>query len=83
VRHGLNLVRLYAVLAQPIIPFAAQSIADCVGVKLPLDWPSMDAKTELTKLPAGAKVQSGEVLFKKIDDDMVAEWTVRFGGSEA
>ena len=25
---------------------------------------------------------SGEVLFKKIDDDMVAEWMARFGGSE-
>ncbi len=83
VRHGLNLVRLYAILAQPIIPFAAQSIADCVGVQLPLAWPSIDAKAELTKLTTGTKVQSGEVLFKKIDDDMVAEWTARFGGGEA
>ena len=82
VRHALNLVRLCAVLAQPIIPFTAQSIADCVGVQLPLAWPSTDAKAELTKLVPGVKVQSGEVLFKKIDEDMVAEWTARFGGSE-
>lgn len=83
VRHGLNLVRLYAVLAQPLMPFAAQSIADCVGVELPLDWPTTDAQAELSKLPAGATVRSGEVLFKKIDDDMVADWAARFGGSDA
>lgn len=83
VRHGLNLVRLYAVLAQPLMPFAAQSIADCVGVELPLDWPTTDAQAELSKLPVGAAVRSGEVLFKKIDDDMVADWATRFGGSDA
>ncbi|WP_298326175.1 methionine--tRNA ligase [Asticcacaulis sp.] len=83
VRHGLNLVRLYAVLAQPLMPFSAQSVADCVGIELPLDWPTTDAQTELSKLPVGAAVKSGEVLFKKIDDDMVAEWAARFGGSDA
>ncbi|UDF02486.1 methionine--tRNA ligase [Asticcacaulis sp. AND118] len=83
VRHGLNLVRLYAVLAQPLMPFAAQSIADCVGVELPLDWPTTDAKAELSKLSVGATVKSGEVLFRKIDDDMVADWAARFGGSDA
>ncbi|MFT3997897.1 MAG: methionine--tRNA ligase, partial [Asticcacaulis sp.] len=84
VRHGLNLVRLFAALAQPLIPSTAQKIAATVGLSgdaaLALDWPSTDAKTELSKLPAGAPVAAGEVLFKKIDDDMVAEWAARFGG---
>ena len=83
VRHGLNLVRLYAILAQPIIPFAAEKIAASVGVTLPLAWPSNDARAELNKLPAGQTVAAGEVLFKKIEDTQVAEWTERFGGSEA
>ncbi|MGA9658127.1 MAG: methionine--tRNA ligase [Asticcacaulis sp.] len=82
VRHGLNLVRLYAIVSQPIIPFAAQSIADCVGMDLPQAWPKDDARTELNKLTTGAKVQSGEVLFKKIDEDMIVEWSNRFGGTE-
>jgi methionyl-tRNA synthetase len=82
VRHGLNLVRLYAALAQPIIPFAAEKIAASVGVELPLPWPSTDARAELNKLPAGQVVAAGEVLFKKIEDAQVAEWTERFGGSE-
>ncbi len=83
VRHALNLVRLYAALAQPIIPFAAADIAACVGVSGTLDWPSTDAKAELSRVAPGQAVSSGEVLFKKIDEDMVAAWAERFGGSEA
>ena len=83
VRHGLNLVRLYAVLAQPLMPRAAEKIAACVGATLPLDWPSSDARVELNHLAAGRTVAAGEVLFKKIEDEQVAEWTERFGGAEA
>ena len=82
VRHGLNLVRLYAVLAQPLIPFAAEKIAATVGATLPIEWPSTDAKAELTQLKPGTVVAAGEVLFRKIEDTQVAEWTERFGGSE-
>ncbi|MEM9964983.1 MAG: methionine--tRNA ligase [Asticcacaulis sp.] len=83
VRHGLNLVRLYAVLSQPLIPFAAQTIADSVGLDLPQDWPTSDARSELSKLAAGTTVKSGEVLFKKIEDDQLTTWAERFGGAEA
>jgi methionyl-tRNA synthetase len=83
VRHGLNLVRLYAAMAQAIIPFTAEKIAACVSETLPLDWPSVDAAVELNRLATGTKVAAGEVLFKKIEDDQVAEWAARFGGAEA
>jgi methionyl-tRNA synthetase len=82
VRHGLNLVRLYAAMAQAVIPFTAEKIAACVGETLPLDWPSSDARVELNRLNAGTKVAAGEVLFKKIEDEQVAEWAARFGGAE-
>jgi methionyl-tRNA synthetase len=32
--------------------------------------------------PSGLRA-AGEVLFKKIEDEQVAEWTERFGGAEA
>ncbi|MDI7774612.1 methionine--tRNA ligase [Asticcacaulis sp. EMRT-3] len=83
VRHGLNLVRLYAALAQPLIPFTAVRIAACVGAELPLDWPTGDARVELNRLHGGRQIASGEVLFKKIEDEQVAEWAERFGGGEA
>ena len=83
VRHGLNMVRLYAILAQPFIPSTAEKIAACVGVTLPLDWPSTDARLELNQLASGQKIASGEVLFKKIEDEQLTEWAERFGGAEA
>ena len=83
VRHGLNLVRLYAVLSQPLMPVSATAIARCVGAELSLAWPTNDARAELNHLVPGAAVASGEVLFRKIEDTQVAEWAERFGGSEA
>lgn len=80
VRHGLNLVRLYAALAQPLIPFTASRIAECVGAELPLGWPSADGRAELNRLAPGQGVASGEVLFRKIEDAQIAEWAERFGG---
>jgi methionyl-tRNA synthetase len=43
---------------------------------------SNDAKAELDKLAVGTKVTVPDVLFKKIEDEQIAEWTARFGGAE-
>ncbi|HEY3811933.1 MAG TPA: methionine--tRNA ligase [Caulobacteraceae bacterium] len=83
VRTGLNLVALFAAISQPIIPFASATIAGSVGLTTPLDWPSADAEKELNRLTLGAAITVPAVLFKKIEDEQVAEWTERFGGSEA
>jgi methionyl-tRNA synthetase len=53
-----------------------------VGETSPGAWPSVDARAELTKLTPGRAVSAPEVLFKKIEDEQVAEWTERFGGAE-
>jgi methionyl-tRNA synthetase len=83
VRHGLNLVRIYAILSQPILPFTAPKIAACLGLGLGADWPTADAKTELNQLITGTKIEAGEVLFRKIEDDQIADWHICFGGDEA
>ncbi|WP_376787502.1 hypothetical protein [Campylobacter upsaliensis] len=36
----------------------------------------------LNTLPTGQAVASAQVLFAKIEDAQVAEWTERFGGAE-
>jgi methionyl-tRNA synthetase len=83
VRTGLNLVALFAAVSQPVVPFAAATIAGSVGLTTPLDWPSTDAEKELNRLTPGAAITVPAVLFKKIEDEQVAEWTERFGGSDA
>ena len=83
VRTGLNLAALYARVSAPFIPFAAEKITEAFGEPWPPTWPSTDARAELSRLEPGRAVRAPEVLFRKIEDAQVAEWTARFGGDEA
>ena len=80
VRTGLNLVALFAKVADPFIPFTADTIASAVGEPVPSVWP--DAANGLDFLPVGRAVRAPEVLFRKIEDTQVTEWRERFGGPE-
>jgi methionyl-tRNA synthetase len=81
VRTALNLVALYARISAPFIPFTAKVIGEAVG-ETDLAWPAQAAPAELNRLPVGRPAAAPEVLFKKIEDEQIAEWTQRFGGSE-
>jgi methionyl-tRNA synthetase len=83
VRTGLNLVALFAKVSEPVIPFAAETIALSVGEAFPGRWPDLTGEGLLTALPPGRPVKAPDVLFKKVEDDQVAEWRNRFGGPEA
>ena len=83
VRTALNLVRLFAAISEPVIPFAAATLARSVGLNEPPLWPSVDGEAELNRLMPGAPITVPPVLFAKIEDEQVAEWTERFGGTEA
>jgi len=78
---GLNLVALLAVIAQPFIPEAAGATLDGLGVgKDQRGWPDPDPGALLQLVPAGGAIVPPDVLFKKIEDAEVADWTARFGG---
>jgi methionyl-tRNA synthetase len=83
VRTALNLAALFARVSAPIIPFAAEAIADALGEPYPPSWPGPDLAAELARLPAGRKIATPPVLFRKIEDAEVAEWTERFRGEGA
>ncbi len=83
VRTGLNLVALFAKVSEPFIPFAAEKIALGVGEEFPGVWPTGQGAAILDILPAGRKVEAPEVLFKKVENEQVAEWVARFGGADA
>ncbi|MDB5432853.1 MAG: methionine--tRNA ligase [Caulobacter sp.] len=82
VRTALNLAALYARVSAPFIPFGSEKIAEGLGVSFPPQWPGPDIATELNQLTPGAKIATPEVLFVKIENEQVAEWTERFGGAE-
>ncbi len=79
VRTGLNLVALFARLAAPVMPHSAVRIGAAVGAT-DLSWPTADEPL-LDALPRGQTVAAAGVLFTKIEDAQVAEWSERFGGA--
>jgi methionyl-tRNA synthetase len=81
VRTGLNLAAVFGIVAQPIIPEASAMILDALGI--PADnrnWPAADDERLMDALPRGHAISPPDVLFRKIEDDQVADWTERFGG---
>jgi methionyl-tRNA synthetase len=84
VRTGINLAVLSAIVAQPVIPGAAKTILDAVGVAQDQRaWPTGAGVDLLDALPRGHAFTVPHVLFAKIEDDQVAEWTARFAGQDA
>jgi len=81
VRMGLDLAGLFGIIAQPIIPNAAKNILDALGVpEEHRDWGGFDGWQN--GLPIGLDVRAPDVLFSKIEDTDVADWTQKFGGGE-
>ena len=86
IRTGLNLVVLFGIIAQPIIPETANKILDALGV------PEGNRSLSLAKLGTGGypalldalprtmPINVPPQLFTKIEDAQVADWTARFGG---
>jgi methionyl-tRNA synthetase len=88
IRTGLNLVSLFGILAQPIIPAAAKSILDALNI------PDIHRGGSFTKigqgpggcaalldaLPRTMPISVPPQLFTKIEDAQIAEWKARFGG---
>jgi methionyl-tRNA synthetase len=81
VRTGINLVGLFARIAAPFIPFAAETVALAVGEPYPPAWPGADAAAELGRIEAGRPVHAPEVLFRKLDDAQIEAWTAEFAGA--
>ncbi|MCI4643855.1 MAG: methionine--tRNA ligase [Hyphomonadaceae bacterium] len=84
VRTGLNLAAIFGIIAQPIIPATAARILDALGIpEENRKWPDHEDDGLLDALPRGLAITPPDVLFAKIEDTQVAQWTERFGGDEA
>lgn len=87
VRTAINLIRLFAMLASPVVPFAAEKMARAVTLDpASLRWPDKAIAQELEVLKPGhpfVAPAQGDVLFGKIAPEQVAAWEARFGSAEA
>ncbi len=83
-RVGLNLVALFGVIAQPIIPDAAAKILSAMNIPEQFrTWNFRSAEEATSALPLGMEISAPDVLFTKIEDEDIASWAERFGGGEA
>jgi len=86
VRVGLNLVALFGIIAQPIIPDAADKILTAMNIPEENRTWNFGSEEDIAKLidvlSVGLEIASPDVLFTKIEDTDIAEWTERFGGGE-
>jgi methionyl-tRNA synthetase len=86
VRVGLNLVSLFGILAQPIIPDAASKILDAMNIpENNRSWNFGSSETIsklIDALPFGHEINSPDVLFAKIEDNDVEIWAEKFKGND-
>ena len=81
-RTVINLVRVLAVLASPVIPSSAATVLSALGAP-DITWPQADQiADELVVLAPGHPVTIPRVLFAKITDEQRAELEARFGGAD-
>lgn len=82
-RTAINLIRVFGVVSQPVIPATSQTLLGLFGRAYETEpWPSADdAAAELRQLAPGDPFSAPEPLFRKVTDDDVEAWKARFGGA--
>ncbi|MCP4394716.1 MAG: methionine--tRNA ligase [Alphaproteobacteria bacterium] len=82
-RTAINLIRLYGVLASPIIPSSSSKIFEALGLDTNDQpaWPDKPVTEELQTLKAGDKFTAPEPLFRKISDEEISELSEKYGAN--
>ena len=87
VRTAINLIRLFAALSAPVIPFSSEKMAAALKLDAKtLHWPQGPITNELEALKPGhafVPPAQGDVLFAKLLPEQVAAWEARFGAASA
>jgi methionyl-tRNA synthetase len=82
VRTAINLIRLFAMLSSPVIPYSAEAMAKALKLDpKSLAWPKGRIADEIAVLKPGHAFEVPPVLFAKIAPEQITEWEARFGGA--
>jgi methionyl-tRNA synthetase len=82
-RTSANLIRLFALLASPIMPSTTRRMLDAVSASTDRPpYPGCDMTTELRRLGAGTPITVPDLLFAKVSTEDIAAWRTRFGGHD-
>lgn len=81
-RTALGVLRLQGHLAGPFIPDTAARISAMFPEAAPLDGLGPDVVTSAFELTPGSSLALPGLLFDKVTDDEIAEWSERFGTAD-
>ncbi|WP_326595289.1 methionine--tRNA ligase [Streptomyces sp. NBC_01803] len=82
-RTAMNLIHLYAVVSEPIIPFTTEALRSVFALEgAAARWVAPEEARALDAVPAGTPFTVPPVLFAKITEDDLAAYRERFGGQE-
>ncbi len=79
-RTCINLIRLYAIAANPFIPNTAQQLFEALHVPEGERAIPFSQAVRLDALPAGHPFEVPPVLFRKLEDDQLNQLRQQFGG---
>ncbi|MCF3134060.1 methionine--tRNA ligase [Streptomyces olivochromogenes] len=80
-RTAMNLIHLYAVVSEPLIPSSAATMRAAFDLKDDSAvWVSADEAKSLSSVPAGTPFTVPPVLFAKLTDEDLETYKERFGG---
>ncbi len=78
VRFALNLARVSALVAAPVIPASASRILEALGETDGPVWPDPAGGDLLDALPTGQAITPPDILFRQIEDEEIETWRERF-----
>lgn len=78
-RTALGVVRLHAHLSSPFIPSTSARIAATLPDAPALEGVGAELAASVLDLDPGTRFVAPDLLFQKLDDDLVATWAERFG----
>ncbi|NEQ31322.1 MAG: methionine--tRNA ligase [Leptolyngbya sp. SIO4C5] len=80
IRTCINLIRIYAIAAQPFIPFTAETICNALKLSETERTSSFDAAVDFSVIQAERSFDVPPPLFQKLDDDRLEALKNQFGG---
>lgn len=80
IRTCINLIRTYAIVSLPFIPFTVQTIFEALNLPESDRSCSFEAAIDFSALAAGHAFEVPPPLFQKLDDDRIEALRSQFGG---
>ena len=82
-RTAMNLIRLYAVVSEPFVPFSARTLRGVFDFEDTATWVTPEEARALDAVPAGTGFTVPPVLFAKLTEEDLDGYRQRFGDSGA